>query len=114
VPWDESQVSVGGLLGLGYGLRKKSKRKEEKRRSTNCAEGTLTESGSKWPKEWKRSEVRENESFNENIEEDRLARKMDRGQLSEQKKPPMDALKHLARKKERQAGEALKTWVKLT
>jgi hypothetical protein len=30
------------------------------------------------------------------------------------KNPPMDALEHLARKKERQAGEALKTWVKLT
>jgi hypothetical protein len=28
---DESQVSVGGLLALGYGLRKKAKKKEEKR-----------------------------------------------------------------------------------
>jgi hypothetical protein len=27
VPRDESQVSVGGLLALGYGLRKKSKEK---------------------------------------------------------------------------------------
>jgi hypothetical protein len=30
------------------------------------------------------------------------------------KNPPMDALEHLAGKKERQAGEALKMWVKWT
>jgi hypothetical protein len=75
----------------------------------------LTEIGSKWSKKQKRrSEVRENESLNEKIEEDRSARKMDRGQLNKQKNPPMDALEHLVGKKERQAGEALKTWVKLT
>jgi hypothetical protein len=27
---DKSQVSVGGLLALGYGLRNKSKKKEKK------------------------------------------------------------------------------------
>jgi hypothetical protein len=81
----------------------------------NCAEDKLTEIGSKWPKEKKRrSEVRESKSLDGEIEEDRSTRKMDRGQLSKWKNPPMDALEHLAGKKERQAGEALKTWVKLT
>jgi hypothetical protein len=43
----------------------------------------LTENGSKWPKEKKRrSKVRENKSLDEKIEENRSARKMDRGQLS--------------------------------
>jgi hypothetical protein len=36
------------------------------------------------------------------------------GQLSKQKKPPLDALEHRARKEERQVGEALKMRVKLT
>jgi hypothetical protein len=73
---------------VGPWLWKKVKIKEE-RRSTNCAEGTVTENGSKWSKKQKRrSEVRENESLNEKIEEDRLARKMDRGQLSKRKNPP--------------------------
>jgi hypothetical protein len=48
------------------------------------------------------------------IEDDRSARKMDHGQLSKWKKPPFDALEHHARRKERQASEALKTRVKLT
>ena len=79
----------------------------------NCTEGTLTKIGSKWSKKKKRrSEVRENESLNENIEEDRSTRKMDNGQLNKIKNTPMDALEHLAGKKERRAGEALKTWVK--
>jgi hypothetical protein len=44
---------------------------KEERRSTNCAEGTLTEIGSKWSKKKKRrSEVRENESLNKKIKED--------------------------------------------
>jgi hypothetical protein len=78
-------------------------------------EGTLTENGSKWPKKQKRrSEVRENESLDEKIKENRSTRKMDHGQLSKQKNPPMDALEHLAGKKERQVGEARKTRVKLT
>jgi hypothetical protein len=41
-------------------------------------------------------------------------RKKDRGQLSKKKNVSLDALEHRARRKERQAGEALKTWVKLT
>jgi hypothetical protein len=48
------------------------------------------------------------------IEDDRSARKMDHGQLNKRKKPLLDALEHRTRRKERQAGEALKTWVKLT
>jgi hypothetical protein len=75
----------------------------------------LTEIGSKWLKKQKRrSEVRESESLNEKTEEDRSTRKMDRGQLNKWKNPPIDALEHLVGKKERQVGEALKTWVKLT
>jgi hypothetical protein len=75
----------------------------------------LTEIGSKWLKKQKRrSEVRESESLNEKTEEDRSTRKMDHGQLSKWKNPPIDALEHLMGKKERQAGEALKMWVKLT
>jgi hypothetical protein len=48
------------------------------------------------------------------IKEDRSTRNMDRGQLNNKKKPPMDDLEHLIGKKERQVGEALKTWFKLT
>jgi hypothetical protein len=29
VPWDESQVSVGGLLALGYGIKRRSRKKRE-------------------------------------------------------------------------------------
>jgi hypothetical protein len=62
----------------------------------------LTEIGSKWSRKRKiRSKVRENEPLNEKVEEDRSKRKMDCGQISKQKKPPMDALEHLAGKKER-------------
>jgi hypothetical protein len=39
---------------------------------------------------------------------------MDHGQLSKWKKTSTSALEHLMEKKERQAGEALKTWVKWT
>ena len=52
--------------------------------------------------------------MDEEIEDDRSARKMDHGQLSKRKKAPLDALEHRVRRKERQADEALKTWVKLT
>jgi hypothetical protein len=45
--------------------------------------------------------------------EDRSIGNMDHGKLIKWKNPPIDALEHLARKKERQAGEALKTSVKL-
>jgi hypothetical protein len=52
--------------------------------------------------------------LDEEIEDDRSARKKDHGQLSKQKNPPLDALEHHLRRKERQAGETLKTWAKLT
>jgi hypothetical protein len=47
-------------------------------------------------------------------EEDISTRKMDHGRLNKWKKPPIDALEHLARKEEKQVGEALKMRVKLT
>jgi hypothetical protein len=50
----------------------------------------------------------------ENIEEDKAVRKMDRGQLNKRNKTSTSALEHLVEKKERQAGEALKAQVKLT
>jgi hypothetical protein len=50
----------------------------------------------------------------EEIEDDRSTRKMDRGQLNKQRNPSLDALEHRVRRKERQAGEALKRQVKLT
>jgi hypothetical protein len=62
----------------------------------------------------KTSEVRESKPLDEEIEDDRSTRKTDRGQLSKQKKPLVDASRAPARKKERQVGEALKTRVKLT
>jgi hypothetical protein len=46
--------------------------------------------------------------LDEEIEDDRSTRKKDRGQLNKRKNPPLDALEHCARRKERQAGEALK------
>jgi hypothetical protein len=52
--------------------------------------------------------------LDEETEDDRSTRKMDHGQLSKRKNPPLDALEHRARRKERQVGEALKMWVKLT
>jgi hypothetical protein len=58
--------------------------------------------------------VRERKLLDEEIKDDRSTRKKDRGQVSKWKKPPLDALEHHARRKERQAGEALKIWVKLT
>jgi hypothetical protein len=75
----------------------------------------LTEIRSKWLKKKKIwSKVQERRSLDEEIEEDRSTRKMDRGQLSKRKNPLVDDLEHLAGKKERQVGKALKTWVKLT
>ena len=53
-------------------------------------------------------------TLDEEIEDDRSTRKMDRGKLNTERKPPLDALEHHVRRKERQAGEALKRWVKLT
>jgi hypothetical protein len=50
----------------------------------------------------------------EKVKEDKAAKKMDRGQLNKQKKTPTGALEHFAEKKEKQVGEALKTWVMWT
>jgi hypothetical protein len=47
------------------------------------------------------------------IKDERLARKTDRGQLSKKKNPPLDALEHRVRRKETKVVEALKTWFKL-
>ena len=78
-------------------------------------EDTLTDTGSKWEKEQKRwSEVRESKSLDEEIDDEISKRKKDRGQLNKRKNPPLDALEHCARRKERQTGEALKMQVKLT
>ena len=52
--------------------------------------------------------------MNEKIEDDISARKIDHGQLNKQKKTSTSDLEHLVGKKERHAGEALKTQVKLT
>jgi hypothetical protein len=75
----------------------------------------LTENGSRWSKKQKRrSEARESKSLDKKIEEKISARKMDRGQVNKLKKASMNCLEHLAGKKERQACENLKIWVKLT
>jgi hypothetical protein len=52
--------------------------------------------------------------LDEEIEDEKVARKKDCRQLNKRKKPLLDALEHHARRKQRQVGEALKTWVKLT
>jgi hypothetical protein len=43
--------------------------------------------------------------LDEEIKDDRSARKKDRGQLSKWKNPSLDALEHRMRRKERQAGK---------
>jgi hypothetical protein len=50
----------------------------------------------------------------EKIEEDKATKKIYRRQLSKREKTSTSDLEHLAKKKERQVGEALKTWVKWT
>jgi hypothetical protein len=52
--------------------------------------------------------------LDEEIKDEISTRKIDHGQINKWKNPPLDALDHCARRKERLAGEALKTWVKLT
>jgi hypothetical protein len=70
-------------------------------------EDIVTVTGSKWEKEKKRwSEVRKSKPLDEEIKDDISTRKKDRGQLIKQKNPPLDALEHRARRKERQASEA--------
>jgi hypothetical protein len=69
----------------------------------------------KWLKKQKRrNEVRKSKSVKEKIKEDKASKDMDRGKLNKRKKTPMDALEHLAEKKEGHAGEALKTRVMWT
>jgi hypothetical protein len=81
----------------------------------NCTKDTMIVTGSKCAKEQKRwSEVKERKLLDEETEDDRSVGKMDRGQLSKWKKPPLDSLEHHVRRKERQVGKALKTWVELT
>jgi hypothetical protein len=46
--------------------------------------------------------------LDEKIKVDISTRKMDRGKLSKRRKPPLDALEHRMRRKERQVGEAQK------
>jgi hypothetical protein len=71
----------------------------------NCTEGTLNEIGSKWSKKNKRRiKVMENKSLDKKIEENRSTRRMDHGQLSKHKTPPMVFLENLVGKMERQAG----------
>jgi hypothetical protein len=50
----------------------------------------------------------------EKIKEDKSSKNIDRGQLNKRNKTPRDALEHLTKTKEGQAGEALKTRVKWT
>jgi hypothetical protein len=52
--------------------------------------------------------------LDEETKDDRSTRKKDHGKLSKRKNPSLEALEHRTRRKERQVGEALKTWVKLT
>jgi hypothetical protein len=47
--------------------------------------------------------------LDEDIKEDRYARKRDHGQLSKRKNPPVDALDHLTGNKEIQAGKSMKS-----
>jgi hypothetical protein len=75
---------------------------KEEMRSTNYGEGRVTDIEPKWSKKQKRRrEVRENESLNEKIKEERSARKIDRGQLSKRKKTSTSALEHLVKNMER-------------
>jgi hypothetical protein len=58
--------------------------------------------------------VWKSKTLDERIKDDISTRNKDRGQVKKWKKPPLDALEHYARRKERQVGEALKIWDKLT
>jgi hypothetical protein len=112
VPRDESQVSVGGLLALGYGRKR---RLRHKRKNANCAEDTMNVTRSKQEKEQKRwSKVKGRNLLDEDIEDGRSARKTDHGKLNKWKNPLLDAMEHHAGRKERQAVEALKIQIKLT
>jgi hypothetical protein len=78
-------------------------------------EDTMNDIGLKWEEDKKRQwELRERNSLDEETEDDISARNMDCGQLNKHKTPSLDALEHHVKRKERQVGKALKTWVKLT
>jgi hypothetical protein len=79
----------------------------------NCTEDIMTVTRLKRVEEKKRwSEVRERKSFDEEIEDDISTRKIDRGQLSNKKKIPLDSLENHMERKEIQARKGLKTRVK--
>jgi len=52
--------------------------------------------------------------LNEEIRDDRSTGEKNHRQLNKQINPPLDALENRTRREERQVGEALKRWVKLT
>jgi hypothetical protein len=61
----------------------------------------MTDTGLKSTEEQKRrSEVREINSLDEEIEDDRSAGKIDRRQLAKRENPLLDALEHCTRRKE--------------
>jgi hypothetical protein len=98
-------------LSLGYVLRKKAKIKEEERQRMKCTEGTQIEEGSKWLKKHKgRNEVKERKSLKENMKEEKEAKKIDRGKVSERNKTLMGSLEHLMEKEE-QVNEILRIMV---
>jgi hypothetical protein len=75
----------------------------------------VTVTGSKREKEQERwSELQKSKSLDEEIEDDRSTRERHRGRLRKWENPPLDALEHRARRKERQVGEARNKRVKLT
>jgi hypothetical protein len=80
------------VLALGKVLWKKENIKEEERQSTKCTEGTQTKEGSKWLTKHKiRNEVKKRNPFKEKIKEDKVEKKIDRGQVSKWKKTLMGA-----------------------
>ena len=96
-------------MALGYGSKRRTRKKKEN------ANFTKEHSDDYWVEVSKRAEKMErSKPLDEEIEDDRSTRKKDRGQLSKRKNKPLDALEHCVRRKERQAGEALKMRVKLT
>jgi hypothetical protein len=106
-----SDNMVRSVVPVGPWLWKQEKIKEEK---GEC-ELRGIHSDCYWVEVSKREENTErSKSLNEEIEDDRSERKKDCGQLSKWKNPPLYALEHRARRKERQAGEALKIRVKST
>jgi hypothetical protein len=72
---DESQVSIGGLLALGYG---RTRRSRKKRSNMNYVGDTVTVTGMKQAKEKKIwSEVWKIKPLDEEIKDEKSTRKMD-------------------------------------